>query len=60
MCVKMHKIIVLPAFFYGCDTCSLTLRRGHRKDMGRMPTIIFEPKRDESQEAGKNSQRGGA
>jgi hypothetical protein len=35
MSVKIHKIIILPDFLYGCVTCSLTLRKGHRKDMGR-------------------------
>jgi hypothetical protein len=28
--VKIHKTIILPVILYGCETWSLTLRKGHR------------------------------
>jgi hypothetical protein len=52
MTVKIHKIKILPAFLYGCETYSLTLRKGHRKDTEKMHRI-FEPKSNETQEAVK-------
>jgi hypothetical protein len=47
--VKIYKTIILPVVLYGCETCSLTLREGHRLRAfeNRVLRRIFGPKRDE-------------
>jgi hypothetical protein len=43
------KTIILPVVLYGCETCSLTLRKEHRLGVfeNRVLRRIFGPKRDE-------------
>jgi hypothetical protein len=47
--IKIYKTIILPVFFYGCETWSLTLREEHRLKVieNRVLRRIFGPKRDE-------------
>jgi hypothetical protein len=47
--VKIYKTIILPAFLYGCETWSLTLREEHRLRVfeNRVLRRIFGPKTDE-------------
>lgn len=47
--IKTHRSIILPAvFFYGCQTCFLTLREKHSLNVfeNRVLRKIFRPKRD--------------
>jgi hypothetical protein len=47
--VRIYKIIIFPVVLYGCETWSLTLRKGGRLRVfeNRVLNSIFEPKRDE-------------
>jgi hypothetical protein len=47
--VKIHRTIILPVVFYGCETWSHTLKEEHRLRMfeRRVLRRIFGPKRDE-------------
>jgi hypothetical protein len=47
--VKIHKTIILPVVWYGCETWSLTLREEHRLRVfeNRVLRRIFGRKRDE-------------
>jgi hypothetical protein len=47
--VKIHKTIILPVVFYGCETWSLTLREEHRLRVSenRVLRRISGPKMDE-------------
>jgi hypothetical protein len=47
--IKIHRTIILPLVFYGCETWSLTLREERRLRVfeNRMLRRIFGPKRDE-------------
>jgi hypothetical protein len=46
---KIYKTIILPVVLYGCETLSLTLRKGHRLKVFEYRVLrrIFGPKRDE-------------
>ena len=46
----MYKTIILPVVLYGCETCSLTLRKESRlrEFENRILRRIFGPKRDEN------------
>ena len=46
---KIYRTIILPVVFYGCETCSLTLREERRLRVfeNRVLRRIFGPKRDE-------------
>jgi hypothetical protein len=50
--VEIHKTIILPVVFYGCETWSLTLREEHRLRVfdNRVLRRIFGSKRDEERE----------
>jgi hypothetical protein len=54
--IGIYKTIILPVVLCGCEILSLTLREEHRLRVfeDRVLSRIFEPKRDEVQEAGKN------
>jgi hypothetical protein len=47
--IRIYKTIILPVILDGCDTWSLTLRKGHRLRLleNRLLRRIFGPKRDE-------------
>jgi len=47
--IKIYRIIILPAVFYGCKTLSLTLREESRLRVfeNRVLRRVFGPKRDE-------------
>ena len=47
--IKIHRTIILPVVFKGCETWSLTLRKEHRLRVfeNRVLRRIFGPKRDE-------------
>jgi type II secretory pathway predicted ATPase ExeA len=47
--IEIYKIIILPVVLYGCETLSVTLRKGHRlrEFKNRVMGRIFGPKRDE-------------
>jgi len=48
--VKIHRTVILPGFFYGCETWSLTLREERRLSVSenRVLRRVFDgPKRDE-------------
>jgi hypothetical protein len=47
--IRIHKIIILPAVLYGCETWSLTLIEEHTLKVfeNRALRKIFGPKRDE-------------
>jgi hypothetical protein len=47
--IRIHKTIILPVVFYGCETLSLILRERYRLRVleNRVPRRIFGPKRDE-------------
>ena len=47
--IKIHRSIILPVVFYGCETCSLILREecGLRVFENWVLRRIFGPKRDE-------------
>jgi len=47
--IKIHRTIILPVVFYGCETCSLILREEHRLRafVYRVMRRIFGPKRGE-------------
>jgi hypothetical protein len=47
--IKIHRTIILPVVFYGCETWSLTLREECRLRMieNRVMRRVFGPKRDE-------------
>jgi hypothetical protein len=47
--ITVYKTIILPVFFYGCGTRSLTLREEHRLRVFEKNALrrIFGPKRDE-------------
>jgi hypothetical protein len=47
--VKIYKIIILPVVLYGCETWSLTLRKGYRLRVfeNRVVRRIFGPESDE-------------
>jgi hypothetical protein len=46
--IRIYKTIILPVVLYGCETWSLTLRKGHRLRVFENRTLrrIFGPKRD--------------
>jgi hypothetical protein len=48
---KIHKTVILPIVLYGCETWSLTLRRGHRLRVSKYMAMrkIFGPKREEEE-----------
>jgi hypothetical protein len=54
--IKIYKTIILPAFLYGCETWSITLReeRRLRAFENRMLKGIFGPKKDEVTGNGEN------
>jgi hypothetical protein len=47
--VKIYKTIIPPLVFYGCETCSVTLREEHRLRVSENRVLrgIFGPKREE-------------
>jgi hypothetical protein len=47
--IKIHRTIILPVVFYGCETLSLTLRAEHKLRVFENKVLrrIFGPKRDE-------------
>jgi hypothetical protein len=47
--IKIHRSIILPAVFYGCETSTLTLSEEHRLRVfeDRVPRRIFGTKREE-------------
>ena len=47
--IKIHRIIILPLVFYGCEIWSLTVREERRQMVSekRVLRIIFGPRRDE-------------
>jgi hypothetical protein len=47
--VKIHRTIILPVVFYGCETWSLTLREDRRLRVfqNRVLKILLGPKKDE-------------
>jgi len=47
--IKIHRTVISPVVFYGCETWSLTLREECRVRVfeNRVLTRIFVPKRDE-------------
>jgi hypothetical protein len=47
--VKIHKTIILPLVFYGCETWTVTLREEHRLRVfeNRVLRRILGPKSDE-------------
>jgi hypothetical protein len=47
--MKIHRTIILPAVFHGCETWSLTVRevRKLRVVESRVLSRVFGPKRDE-------------
>ena len=47
--IKLHRTIILPVVFYGCETWSLTLREERRPRVFASGVLrrIFGPKRDE-------------
>jgi hypothetical protein len=47
--IRIHKIIILPVVFYGCETWSLTLREEYRLKVfgNRVLRRIFGLKRDD-------------
>ena len=47
--IKIHKSMILPVVFYGCETWSLTLRGERRLRVfeNRVLRRIFGPKSDE-------------
>ena len=49
MKIKIHRTIILPVVFYGCETWSLTLREEQRLRVFENMVLmrIFGPKRDE-------------
>jgi len=46
--IKVHRTIILPVIFYGCETCSLILREEHRLRVfeNRVLRRIFGPEWD--------------
>jgi hypothetical protein len=46
--IKLYKTTIFPAVSYGCETCSVTLREGHRLRVfeSRVLRRIFGPKRE--------------
>jgi len=46
---KIYRTIILPFVLYGCETWSLTLRKGRRLRVfeNRVLRMIFGPRRDE-------------
>jgi hypothetical protein len=59
--IKIYRTIILPVVLYGCETCSLTLRkeRSLRVFENRMMRRIFEPRRDEVTEEWRKLQMRG-
>jgi hypothetical protein len=51
--ITTHKSIILLVILYGCETCSLTLREGHRLRMSenRVLRRLFGPKREKVAES---------
>ena len=47
--IRIYRTIILPTVFYGCETCSVTLREVCRLRVCENRTLrgIFGPKRDE-------------
>jgi hypothetical protein len=47
--IRIYETIILPVVLYGCETWSLTLRKGRRLRVfeNREQRRIFGPKRDE-------------
>ena len=47
--IKIYRTIILPIVLYGCETWSLTLRKGRRLRVfeNRVVRRVFGPKRDE-------------
>jgi hypothetical protein len=47
--VKIYKTVILPFVWYGCETCSLTLREEHRLRVFENMVLrrMFGPRRDE-------------
>jgi hypothetical protein len=54
--IKIHRIIILPVFVYGCETWSLKLREERRLRVfeNRVLRRIFGPKGDEVTGSGEN------
>jgi len=54
--IKIRRIIILPVALYGCGTCVLTPREGHRLRVleNRVLKRMFGPERRKSQEAGED------
>jgi hypothetical protein len=50
--VRVYRTIILPVVFYGCETWSVTLRKGSKLRVmeDRVLRRIFGPKRDEGTE----------
>jgi hypothetical protein len=47
--IKIYRTIILPVVLYGCETWSLTLRKGRRLRVSENKALrrVFGPKRDE-------------
>jgi hypothetical protein len=47
--IRIYKTVIFPVVLYGCETWSLTLRKGNRLRVfvNRVLGRIFVPKRDE-------------
>jgi hypothetical protein len=58
--ITIHKTIILPVVFYGCETWSLTLSEECRLRVfeNRVLRRIFGPKRDEVTGVEKTTQQG--
>jgi hypothetical protein len=52
--IKICRIIILPVVLYGCETCSLTLKKQNRLKVFEDRVLrIFGPMRDEIMEGWK-------
>ena len=54
--IHIYRTIILPVVLHGCETLSLTLRKGHRLRVfeNRVLRRVFGPKRDEVTGNGEN------
>jgi hypothetical protein len=53
--IKIYRTIILPVVSYGCETCSLTLRKECRLRVFENWVLrIYGPKRDEVTGNGEN------
>jgi hypothetical protein len=55
--IKIHKTVILSVVFYGCETCSFTLREEHRLRVCEGAEEKFRSKRKKIQEEGKKLKR---